>query len=179
MESEEKIFYLVRHCEAEGQHPEARLTAEGRAQADRLARFFAEKEIAHVVSSPYVRAIESIEPTVEQLNLPIVIDSRLSERVLGSGDLPDWLEHLEQSFKNKEWKLTGGESGSEAAARGAAAVSAAPNRSVIVTHGNLLALLLNTWDSSYGFAEWRGLSNPDIYKIEQSGHTVIVERLWR
>ncbi|WP_241666191.1 histidine phosphatase family protein [Planococcus koreensis] len=39
MKGSEKTFYLIRHCQAEGQHPQAELTVEGRAQADRLARF--------------------------------------------------------------------------------------------------------------------------------------------
>ncbi len=179
MNSKEKTLYLVRHCEAEGQDSQAELTAKGREQADRLAHFFADKEIAHIVSSPYVRAIESIGPTLKQLKLPLKTDSRLAERVLGSGDLPDWLEHLERSFNNMELKLTGGESGREAAHRGAAALAAAPDQSIVVTHGNLLTLLLNQWDASYGFTEWRNLSNPDVFKITQLAEAVIVERLWR
>lgn len=179
MNGVERTLYLVRHCEAEGQHPEAGLTAKGREQADRLAHFFADKEIAHIVSSPYVRAIESIEPALKQLKLPLKTDSRLAERVLGSGDLPDWLEHLEQSFNNMELKLAGGESGREAAERGAEALAAAPDQSIIVTHGNLLTLMLNQWDEKYGFTEWRSLSNPDVFKIRQLAEAVIVERLWR
>ncbi len=178
MSSKRKTLYLVRHCEASGQHPEAGLTAKGREQADRLARFFANIEISHIISSPYVRAIESISPTIGQLKLPLKTDLRLAERVLGSGNLPDWLEQLERSFNDMELKLVGGESGSEAAERGIAALSTAQHQSIIVTHGNLLALLLNHWDSSYGFNEWRELSNPDVFKIEQNGQSTIIERLW-
>ena len=178
MKGTEKMFYLVRHCQAEGQHPQAGLTVEGRAQADRLARFFGQMEISYIVSSPYVRAIESIGPTLKQTKLPLETDIRLSERVLGNGHLPDWLEHLEQSFKHMELKLAGGESGSEAAERGIAAVSAVPHQSIVVTHGNLLALMLNHWDSIFGFADWRNLSNPDIFKITHDGQSVIVERIW-
>ena len=178
MKGTEKTFYLVRHCQAEGQHPQAGLTREGRAQADRLARFFAQKEISYIVSSPYARAIESIGPTLKQTKLPLEIDIRLSERVLGSGNLPDWLEQLERSFKNMDLKLAGGESGSEAAERGIAAVSKVPHQSIVVTHGNLLALLLNYWNPSFGFADWRHLSNPDVFKITHDGQSAIVEKVW-
>ncbi|WP_416145452.1 histidine phosphatase family protein [Planococcus koreensis] len=178
MRGTEKTFYLVRHCQAEGQHPQAELTVEGRAQADRLARFFAQVEISYIVSSPYVRAIESIEPTLKQKGLALNTDIRLSERVLGLGNLPDWLDRLERSFNNMELKLAGGESGIEAAERGIAAVSAVPHQSIVVTHGNLLALLLNHWDPGFGFAEWRNLSNPDIFKITHDGQSAIVERVW-
>ena len=178
MKGTEKIVYLVRHCQAMGQHPQAGLTVEGHAQADRLARFFAQKEISYIVSSPYVRAIESIRPTLKQNKLPLEIDLRLSERILGSDNLPDWLEHLERSFKNMDLKLAGGESGREAAERGIAAVSAVPHQSIVVTHGNLLALLLNHWNPSFGFTDWRNLSNPDIFKITHDGQSAIVERVW-
>jgi len=36
-----KRIYLVRHCKAAGQEPEAPLTEEGVTQAERLADFFA------------------------------------------------------------------------------------------------------------------------------------------
>ena len=174
----DKILYLVRHCQAEGQHPSAGLTTEGRAQADRLARFFAEREISHIVSSPYVRAIDSIMPTASQLMLPLEIDDRLAERVLSREDLPDWLDHLARSFQNRDLKLAGGESGSEAAERGIAAISKLPHQSIVVTHGNLLALLLNHWNPDYGFADWRNLSNPDVFKISFDGRSALVERVW-
>jgi broad specificity phosphatase PhoE len=36
---------------------------------------------------------------------------------------------------------------------------------LLVTHGNLMALLLKNFDDRIGFAEWQQLTNPDVYRI--------------
>lgn len=161
-----KLIYFVRHCRAAGQAPEAQLTKEGEEQAQELARFFKERKVSHIITSPFTRAIQSIEPTADSQGLQIEIDSRLSERVLSTEDLPDWMERLEESFGNLDMKLMGGESGNEAMARGMEVVANAPDRSILVSHGNLIGLLLKKMDASYGYKEWQELSNPDVYEID-------------
>src|SRR5699024_6889516 len=49
---------------------------------------------------------------------------------------------------------------------------------VIVTHGNLMALLLNHYNKQFGFNEWANLSNPDIYLLKSDSNRVTFERLW-
>src|SRR5207245_4789289 len=55
-------LYLVRHCRAAGQAPEAPLTAEGLAQAERLADVLAPLAPDRILSSPFRRAVQSVEP---------------------------------------------------------------------------------------------------------------------
>lgn len=45
-----RTIYIVRHCQAEGQAREAKLTESGRRQAERLAHFFLDKNIDYIVS---------------------------------------------------------------------------------------------------------------------------------
>ncbi|MFC4777323.1 histidine phosphatase family protein [Paenibacillus sp. GCM10023252] len=113
-----KTIYLIRHCKATGQEPEAELTLEGQEQAKKLSEFLLHEQIELVYSSPYVRAINSIKPLCEYSKIPLHIDVRLSERILSSEDLPDWTDKLEQSFIDMNMKLPGGESSAEAALRG-------------------------------------------------------------
>lgn len=40
---------------------------------------------------------------------------------------------------------------------------------VVVTHGNLLTLILKHYDDSFGFEAWSRLSNPDIYELRITG----------
>lgn len=171
-------LYVVRHCKAAGQEPEAPLTEEGRRQAEALAAFLADKEIDLIVSSPYQRARQSIQPLADRLGLPILEDERLGERVLAEGPLPDWLGDLQRSFADPDLRLPGGETGREAMARAAAAVDAVlatgAKAPVIVTHGNLMTLLLRRFDERFGFAEWKALTNPDVYLV-----TDRVERVWQ
>lgn len=175
----DKILYLVRHCRAAGQAPDAELTEEGRAQSEELGRLFKDKEIRHIISSPFTRAIQSIEKTADSLGLKMEIDDRLAERTLSSEDLPDWMERLEESFEDLDLKLAGGESSREAAERGMQVLESAPDRTILVTHGNLMGLLLKRVDGAYGFEEWKKLSNPDVYEVKVSGENINIMRVWK
>lgn len=83
------VLVLIRHCETTGQEPDAPLTATGRRQAETLARRLEEVGIERVVSSPFVRAVQSASPLAERLGLPVETDPRLRERTLGSGPVSD------------------------------------------------------------------------------------------
>src|SRR2546421_6220368 len=87
-------LYIVRHCQASGQEPEAPLTQQGQAQATELVRFLSNKGIERIVSSPYKRAIQSIAPLAQSLQLEVETDTRLVERVLSTTALPDWRARL-------------------------------------------------------------------------------------
>lgn len=173
-----KTIYLVRHCSATGQEPGALLTDAGEEQARQLAEFFQDKGITHITSSPFTRAIKSIEPAADNLGLGIEIEDRLAERVLSTADLPDWMERLKESFQDLDMKLSGGESGMEATERGMAALASAADRTILVTHGNLLGLMLKNIDESYGYEEWKNFSNPDIYQVEIEGTAFQANRIW-
>ena len=62
----DKKIYVIRHCEAEGQSLEAQLTKRGVRQAADLTEFFADMKIDRIISSPYLRAIQSIERVAGQ-----------------------------------------------------------------------------------------------------------------
>ncbi len=164
-----KRIYLIRHCKAAGQESDAQLTREGWLQADQLAAFFIEKEIDYIVSSSYERAICTIRPLAEALNLQIHIDHRLCERVLSTEVIDDWMEKLKDSYEDLDLKLCGGESSRKAMTRGISVIEELIDRSeiniAVVTHGNLLSLILKHYDNNVGFDEWRNLSNPDVFEM--------------
>lgn len=173
-----KTLYLVRHCSATGQSSEAVLTKLGHQQALELASFFKDIQIDHIISSPYIRAQDSISPTAHEKNLSLIIDNRLEERILSTSDLPDWLELLEKTFTDFNLKFIGGESSREATDRAIEVVKEASSNCIYVTHGNLLSLILKHFDSSIGFIDWKSLSNPDIYQITITNNKSIIKRLW-
>ena len=174
-----KTVYLVRHCSATGQLPEAELSQAGRQQAKKLASFFKDQNIQHIISSPYIRAVDSIQPTAQCKNIPITIDERLTERALSSSNLPNWLELLEETFTDLDLKLDGGESSREATDRAIKVVNESPNNCVLVTHGNLMSLILKHFDDSIGFQDWKSLSNPDVYMLTTVNNESAIEHLWK
>jgi len=73
-------IYLIRHCETTGQEPDAPLTPRGEEQARRLCTQLLELPITHLISSPYRRALDSIQPLATALKLPITREDALKER---------------------------------------------------------------------------------------------------
>ncbi|TFJ91382.1 histidine phosphatase family protein [Lentibacillus salicampi] len=179
----EKKIYVVRHCEAGGQSREAMLTDKGANQADDLAAFFNDIKIDRIVSSPFVRAIQSAKPISEKKNMIIEEDERLTERILSTKMLPDWLKKLEASFTDTGLAFEGGESSSEATNRAVSVVNdiikSEQESTMIVTHGNLMALLLKHFQNDFGFEQWLSLTNPDIYQLSFESGKIRTERLWR
>jgi 2,3-bisphosphoglycerate-dependent phosphoglycerate mutase len=178
-----KTIYLIRHCKAQGQEPDAELTAEGVRQSILLSRFLRDKGITRVVASPYLRALKSIEPFSAENNVSLEVDWRLRERVLSSDESPDWVDLLEQTFKDPDLKFEGGESSKEASARGLQVIGellVSPEESIaVVTHGNLLSLILGNYEKGFGFREWKELSNPDVFELTGDGENAVIKRIWQ
>ncbi|MGD6780267.1 histidine phosphatase family protein [Sutcliffiella horikoshii] len=171
-----KNIYIVRHCEAEGQPAESRLTEKGNEQAQELAGIFSNTPINRIVTSPFMRAIQSIEPLSKETNIKIEVDDRLAERTLSSIDLPDWMEKLEATYEDLDLKYEGGESSREAMDRIVQVVEEAletdAENTIIVTHGNIMSLLIRNYQTNFGFEDWKNLRNPDVYllrRVDESG----------
>ncbi|SEQ28166.1 2,3-bisphosphoglycerate-dependent phosphoglycerate mutase [Virgibacillus subterraneus] len=180
-----KNLYLIRHCTADGQHMDSPLTNEGIRQAQLLSDFFTEQNINidKIISSPYLRAIESIKPYAEQNNIEVKIDDRLKERILSEHPIDDWMDVLEQSFTDLDFNLPGGESSNDTVNRAKLVIESVQSDKnatnvILVSHGNLMALLLKQYDPSFGFEGWKSLRNPDVYLINIEGNNHSIECLW-
>lgn len=176
-------IYLIRHCAAAGQEPDAPLTELGTQQALDLKEFFQAIKIDRILSSDYSRAIASITPLAESKRLFIEEQIDLRERVLTLESREDWFDILRHSFEDPSFKLTGAESGQEAAQRIMHVLKQVTTKetetSIVVTHGNLLTLLLQQIDSRFGFETWRTLSNPDIYRLNIVDNSITAEHVWQ
>jgi|SRR5690625_3519600 len=178
-----KHIYMVRHCEAVGQPPDSQLTEKGFKQALQLADFLNQFGIDRIIASPFLRAVQSIGPFAKRVNLEVEIDERLSERVLSSKSLPDWMNKLEATFRNMELTYEGGESSQEAMNRIQKVVDEITtsdfNSNVFVTHGNIMSLLLNSYDKNFGFEKWKSLSNPDVFLLQMPSTNFQIKHLWK
>ena len=78
-------------------------------------------------------------------------------------------------------KYEGGESTHEAMERVRKVVDELPDgsKTVLVTHGNLMSLLLRSYDERIGFEEWQALTNPDVYRVHVRDAETLVERVWK
>lgn len=176
---------FIRHCRSTGQAPDAPLAADGKADADRLAYRLLALGVDAAYASPFRRAIETVAPFAALRGLDVTLEERLVERRLEKEPSPAWLDHVRLSFDDDTYRAHGGETLAEARARGLAALTAIDarghDRPAIVTHGNLLSSILRAIDASWGFEQWRGLGNPDLFAVRvERGQPVAFERLpWR
>jgi 2,3-bisphosphoglycerate-dependent phosphoglycerate mutase len=177
----QKILYIIRHCQAEGQEPTAELTAIGRQQAEILANFLQSAHIERILSSPFTRAVQSIEPLAQRLGIEIEVDARLIERVLSSEPLPNWREGLQATFSNPDLYFYGGESSRTATERALAVVQELADdhrTTAFVSHGNLSTLLLKAFNHRIGFETWERMTNPDVFRVVISEAKTYVEHIW-
>ncbi|MFS0861177.1 histidine phosphatase family protein [Fredinandcohnia sp. 179-A 10B2 NHS] len=178
-----KKIYVVRHCEAIGQAPEAPLTEKGTQQAIQLADFLMDKNVEQILASPYERAIQTIQPLANSIQHKVDTDERLIERVLCSEPIPDWFERLRDTYEDFDLKFSGGESSREAMSRIVEVVeevfASSAKTTVLVTHGGLMSLLLHHIEKNFGFEGWQSLRNPDVYLLARDFKKTTYERIWK
>jgi len=173
-----KKIYLLRHCEATGQLADATLTENGFIQAEELANFLEKLEIKHVKSSPFTRAIQTVEPFCKSKDFIIETDDRLMERDLGLGIVDDWFDKFLPTFTDLDLKYGDGESSFEAKKRILEVIEESESETLLVSHGNLLALALMHFGDRNGFDYWQELSNPDVFVLTTADNHTTVNRIW-
>lgn len=83
-------LYLVRHAKAgsrkswDGPDPARPLSAKGRRQAEGLVHLLADRPVQRVLSSPYVRCVQTVEPLADKLGVPVEEAAALAEGAAAS-----------------------------------------------------------------------------------------------
>lgn len=137
--------------------------------------------ITQIISSTSRRAIETIEGLGLETGVTIELDDRLCERRLSNTVLPNFMDAVGKTWQDFYFSHPGGETNRRAQNRAISLLKELQFKTenehvVLSTHGNLLALILNQLNTSYGFNFWRSLTMPDIYQIDPAG---VIERLWK
>ncbi|WP_308637750.1 histidine phosphatase family protein [Paenibacillus silvisoli] len=189
----ETRIYMVRHAESSYSPGEDRtrgLTPKGQEDALRVTELLRETPIDAVVSSPYARALLTVEGIAAERGLTIAPFEELKERKLHGDEVElaahgGFMQAIERSFADHDAALPGGESLRELQQRAVPAVRRLlrvyRGQSVAVgTHGNIMCMILQAFDARYGgFEFWRGTSMPDVYRVTFRGEELVgVERLW-
>jgi len=179
------MLFLVRHAHsAYGPNEMRALSESGQRAAQRIADLLQDRAIARIVSSPYTRAVQTVQPLADRLGLSIQIDSDLRERLLSTVPLDDFQRWLEATWSDFDLVCPGGESSAAAQARVSRAIrriveSTGDRHVVVASHGNAMALFLHTIDSTVDFHFWSRMSMPDVYAVApQNDAAWLYERIW-
>ena len=177
-------IYLVRHAHAAWTPDENRpLSPRGIRDCEQITTALYRFPIDTIYASPYRRAAQTVEAFAEQAGLPIRILDDLCERRLADGPVDDFEAVIHTLWANPDFAHPGGESNFTAQVRGVAAIKLLCARHpqghvVVATHGNLMALILQYFDPSLGYAFWKGLRMPDLYRlVVEKDDMVRIERL--
>ena len=175
------VLVLVRHAVSvtptlDGPDEHHRpLTEAGHEQAVALASALARFGASQLVSSPYLRAVQTIEPAAQALGLPICHRDDLREWRSGLAPTPDWQAHYEQSWTQPDFAIGTGETLADLTNRARntvsdLVVSASPTTTILAaTHGTWIARALLALGLSIDCAFWLSMPMPAIYQLNFDG----------
>ncbi|QWG51757.1 histidine phosphatase family protein [Bacillus mycoides] len=185
-------IYMVRHGESpklEGNERTRGLTEKGILDAHRVTEILETEGIDTFISSPYKRAMLTIEKSANYHEKEIVVYENLKEcRFLSEDKIISDKEVyplVKKMFSNPDFTLTGGESYVDCQRRVVKILKEIlmdfQGRKIVVgTHGLVMTLMMNYFDNQYGLEFLMNTSKPDVYKLEFKDEQLInVERLWR
>jgi len=146
------------------------LSTQGRDDAKALVPVLQSLQITRIVSSPCLRAIETIQPFLSESNIKIETDVRLREREMPFAKSPqEHIKRVQMSFQNQDFAPEGGESFLEASARALACLKALTQEGrsglLLVGHGQCLTLILRAFDRSADFDFWSALPTPALVEL--------------
>ncbi|ENJ6138723.1 MULTISPECIES: histidine phosphatase family protein [Bacillus] len=185
-------IYMVRHGESpklDGGERTSGLTEKGSLDVHKVTDILKTEGIDTFISSPYKRAVLTIEKTANLYEREILIYENLKECMFSSGDQvisdKEVYPLVQKMFSNPGYALAEGESYADCQRRVVKVLKEIlmdfqGQKIVIGTHGLVMTLMMNYFDKQYGFEFLMNTSKPDIYKMEfKEKQLMNVERLWK
>ncbi|MGE7623031.1 histidine phosphatase family protein [Viridibacillus sp. NPDC096237] len=168
--------YFIRHAHSVYTPDELSrpLSEKGLREAKSILEKLKLEKIDTFISSPYRRAVQTIEPLAKYHSVEIMLDEAFQERKLAQGEVKDFTAVIAKVWQKPDFAFDGGESNQDAQARGIKGLmnvlhTYQDNNIMIGTHGNLMVLIMNYFDPKYDFEFWKELQMPDIYKLSFEG----------
>ena len=179
-------IYFVRHANSSYTPDELNrpLSEKGFKDSKKVTELLSQENITQVISSPYKRAIQTVEGTANHFGLTISIDEGFRERNVADSSIGNFHEVVLKYWENFNFSLAGCETGYFAQDRGVQSLKNTLNKYcggniVIGTHGNIMVLIMNYYDKKYNYDFWSNLKMPDIYKLcFQDGNLMGVKCIW-
>jgi 2,3-bisphosphoglycerate-dependent phosphoglycerate mutase len=172
---------LVRHAETDNgaewddRDDERPLSPEGRRAAQELAEELDPYGLTAIYSSPFSRALQTVEPLAQRREMEITLLPDLRERETGAIARADWLSHLERSWTNPDYTPPDSESGRSAQRRALRVLDLFRahypdgGRVLVSSHGNLISLILQAFEPGVDFRFHAAMPRPALYHLEHDG----------
>jgi 2,3-bisphosphoglycerate-dependent phosphoglycerate mutase len=148
------------------------LSHRGLAEAARLTELLAPLRPDRIVSSPYLRAVQTVEPLAADLGLPVERNRELREWESGLDPRPDWEAHYRWSLAHPHEARGPGESLTALCSRAMRALRAISlglgldGAAVVASHGTWIARALQTFGREVDVEDWLAMPSPSVFEIE-------------
>lgn len=159
------VLYFIRHAQPDYSNHDDRLrplTEQGRRDTQLVTDYFNNKTVDAVLSSPYLRAIDTVKPLADSRNLPVILEEDFRERLIDTVWIEDFQQFSKKQWKDFNYKLDGGESLSEVQERNIRAIERVlkeySGKTVVIgSHGTALSTIVNFYDPTFGFSDFEAM----------------------
>ena len=147
------------------------LTPEGRADAERLADELVAYRPTRVLSSPYLRAVETVRPAADRLGLPVEPREVFREWVSGIDPTPDWEAHYRRCWAHPTFATPTGERHDALTVRALAGLGEARDATprggvtVVGSHGTWISRALHGLGLPVDADFWLTMPMPAVYVV--------------
>jgi 2,3-bisphosphoglycerate-dependent phosphoglycerate mutase len=146
------------------------LAPDGLRQALELVETLIEPRPVAVWSSPYRRAIQTVQPTAQALGIPVHTRWELREWDDGLPYTDDWEPHYVQSWADPSYARPKGESLDQLTARAVHAVRALAHENharvvLAASHGTFISRALTGFGMPMDQTFWQRMPMPAVYRL--------------
>jgi len=158
-------IYLIRHAMPDFQvHDDATrpLNAQGQKDTALVTAYLMDKQIDAVISSPYLRTVDTVKPFADAMNLPIRTIDDFRERKITDAWINAFDDFAERQWADFSYKLENGECLAEVQQRNIAALEMVldeyKNKNIVIgTHGTAMSTIIHHYDPTYGYEGFKSM----------------------
>lgn len=155
--------YFVRHALPDlSNHDDMTraLTSKGLEDSRLVTAFLADKSVTALYSSPFRRAVQTVEAFAAHLGLTIMTVDGFRERQAAQGWINDFHAFVQAQWADFDYCLPGGESLREVERRNIAALEdvlrAHPNQAIAIgSHGTALSTIIHHYQPDFGCEDFQ------------------------
>jgi 2,3-bisphosphoglycerate-dependent phosphoglycerate mutase len=155
-------IYFVRHAEPDfNNHDDLTrpLTEKGKRDVELVNQFLEDKQIDIIISSPFIRAIDTVKVFSDKMNKEVQIVDEFRERKIDSCWIENFNEFSMRQWDDFDYKLKDGECLREVQNRNIASLKKVlieyQNKNVVIgSHGTALSTIINYYDNTYGYIDF-------------------------
>lgn len=176
-------IYFIRHAEPNYKNHNdvlRELTPKGIKDREIVTTFLKNKNIDAVLSSPYLRSIDTVKHFADKYNYSIEIIEDFRERKVDSVWIEDFTGFCKQQWNDFSYKLSDGESLGEVQNRNISALKYVLSKYqdknlVIGSHGTALSTIINYYDKSFGYDDFEKIKGlmPWIVRFKFDGERMV------